>query len=736
MDKFIELITTLFDKLLADFIQAIGFDADTSKAVTAVVATMVVGLVTVCIKKMQERFKDSRTAKELVHFRYDYKDVKQKRDLYIPTQSQNISPNYEEEPGEGTKFIVKKEIIPFFIKTAFNEKKESNKFYLVLADSGMGKTTFMINLYLQYHSLFNLHQKYKMKLLPFADNEILTRIKDIKHDDACNTILLLDAFDEYKALLPPEIPDELTSDERFHKVLDVIVEHVKDFREVIITSRTQYFPSQEDQPYILKIPRFGREGFHELVKLYLSPFDKSQINHYLNKKYGILKIWNYKKKLVAASVVENSPKLMVRPMLLSYIDYLVDDSNREFKHTYDIYNTLIDKWIDREVIKRKHKFKDQDKFRRSLYDYSRHVALEIYSKRKENNLLTKEEALEICHNNNIELKNYEITGQSLLTRDALQNWKFAHKSILEFFIAKEAIQDMCFLMEVDFSGIDMALQFYREKAEYIYIKGGTFLMGSPDTEEGRNEECEVEHRVKVNDFYLAKHTVTLKQFEKFIEETDYQTDAEKGGGSRVWTGKNWQLKSAVNWRCDVKGNIQKDKQHPVIHVSWNDATEYCQWLNNKMNATYRLPTEAQWEYACRAGTKTPFSTGKNLTSKQANYDGKYPYKNNPKGKFVGKTTPVGSYLPNAWGIFDMHGNVWEWCQDWYDENYYETCKRKGIVENPSGPKTGSYRVLRGGGWHYGAQDCRSAYRSADRPDGRYDPFGFRLVFVPQSDGGS
>ncbi|MBW2739216.1 MAG: formylglycine-generating enzyme family protein [Deltaproteobacteria bacterium] len=422
---------------------------------------------------------------------------------------------------------------------------------------------------------------------------------------------------------------------------------------------------------------------------------------------------------------------MVRPMLLSYIDFLVE-SKQEFKNTYQIYETLVDKWIEREANKRKHKTSDREKFKKDLHKYSQLVAVKIYRQRTQTDMLClkKEVARKIVSQNNIELSDYEITGQSLLTRDAEGNWKFAHKSILEFLIAKEALGNFSFLKEIDFSGMDVALKFYREVAEYIFIAGNTFLMGSPDSEVDREKEDEAHHQVKVSDFYMAKYAVTIEQFETFIMESNYKTDADKGGGSSVWSGKEWKIKAGVNWRCDVKGQEQKDKQHPVIYVSWNDVTEYCNWLSKQSNVIFRLPTEAEWEYACRAGTTTPFNTGENLTTEQANYNGNYPYRNNPKGKYLQKTTPVGSYPPNGWGLYDMHGNVYEWCMDWYGEKYYDECKKKGVVENPAGPETGSDRVLRGGSWYGFGQYCRSAYRSCNSPDYRNRSIGFRLVFVP------
>jgi formylglycine-generating enzyme required for sulfatase activity len=717
---------------LVPLFEKLGMSKETSAALAGVIiAALVFGLYSL-YQYLVNHYKNSKAARDLAPY-FDYQKVKSSRELFIPTKFQNQSPTHEEEPEFSHKFVSKSPLIPFFMKTAFNEKKESEKFYLVLGDSGMGKTTFMINLYVQYTSFFNLGRKYKIRLFPFGDSRILEQIKKIKTEDVPNTILLLDAFDEDKKLILPAEPDGLSDDDRFRRRLDEIIEAVRDFREVVITSRSQYFPGQENQPYELKIPRFDDKGFHKLAKFYLSPFDGKEIRRYLNRKYGVLKFWNRKKKKIAATIVNSSPKLMVRPMLLSYIDYLFDEK-RVFKNTYQVYETLIDKWIERESKKRKHKTGGREKFKKDLHQYSRLVALEIYRQRKETDMLylEREAAIEVARQNNINLQDYEITGQSLLTRDAEGNWKFAHKSILEFLIAKEALENFDFVKAIDFSGMDMARQFYREiLPEFVYIKGGTFPMGSPESEVDRIKERETQHPVKVSDFYMAIHPVTVGQFEIFSMETNYKTDADKDGGSFLWTGRKWKKKAGVNWRCDVKGEEQLDNQHPVIHVSWNDASEYCQWLSKKSNTTFRLPTEAEWEYACRAGTSTPFHTGDNLTTDQANYDGNYPYRDNPKGKYLKRTTAIGSYPPNAWGLYDMHGNVWEWCNDWYSETYYEECKKQGTVENPTGPKTGSNRMLRGGSWFFNAQDCRSADRNSATPPGnRFNHIGFRLVFVP------
>ena len=173
------------------------------------------------------------------------------------------------------------------------------------------------------------------------------------------------------------------------------------------------------------------------------------------------------------------------------------------------------------------------------------------------------------------------------------------------------------------------------------------------------------YKVKLSGFYMSKYAVTVAEFRKFVEATAYQTDAEKGDGSFVWNGKTWEKKAGINWRYRVSGSVRPaaEDNHPVLHVSWNDAVAYCEWMTKQTGKTCRLPTEAEREYACRAGSITQFNTGKNLTTDQANYNGNYPYAHNPKGLYRSNTVLVNSFTPNAWGLYNMHGNVWEWCSD-------------------------------------------------------------------------
>lgn len=223
--------------------------------------------------------------------------------------------------------------------------------------------------------------------------------------------------------------------------------------------------------------------------------------------------------------------------------------------------------------------------------------------------------------------------------------------------------------------------------EWVDIPAGTFTMGSPKSEIER-EKNETQHQVTLNAFKMSKYEITFEQYDRFCEATGRKKPDDQGWG--------------------------RDNR-PVIKVSWEDAKTFAEWMG------CRLPTEAEWEYACRAGTTTPFYTGNNLTTEQANYNGNYPYYKNAKGNYYERTMKVGRFDPNPWGLCDMYGNVWEWCSDWLGEYPSEP------QTNPKGPSTGTVRVLRGGSWYGYAAYCRSAFRDSRDPTAQYDDFGFRIV---------
>ncbi|ARV58657.1 peptidase C14 [Nostocales cyanobacterium HT-58-2] len=227
---------------------------------------------------------------------------------------------------------------------------------------------------------------------------------------------------------------------------------------------------------------------------------------------------------------------------------------------------------------------------------------------------------------------------------------------------------------------DQQAKFFKEDLgnnvtlEMVSIPAGSFKMGSPQGEKERRENEGPQRTVNVPAFFMGRFEVTQEQYQQVM-------------------GKNPSYFK------------EKGAKRPVEKVSWNDAMDFCKKLSQKTGRTYRLPSEAEWEYACRAGTTTPFHFGETITTELANYDGNYTYASAPKGKYRQQTTEVGSFPPNAFGLYDMHGNVWEWCADTWHDSY-----EGAPVDGSAWIDNSEYRCLRGGSWYYFPSFCRSAYR--------------------------
>ncbi len=247
----------------------------------------------------------------------------------------------------------------------------------------------------------------------------------------------------------------------------------------------------------------------------------------------------------------------------------------------------------------------------------------------------------------------------------------------------------------------------RDYPEVVLIHGGTFQMGSPDAEFGADDDEPLKTVTLDEDFYIGKFEVTVAQFRAFAAATGYQTENEQQGDDH-------------NWKKPFS-NIDQEDDHPVLTISWHDANAYCDWLSEETGDEYRLPTESEWEYACRAGTTTAFNTGDTLTKQDATFSNfEAPAEGQPRWKAVALgTTAVGSYMPNAFGLFDMHGNAAEWCSDFYGDS----------VGQHSGER---YHVIRGGSWSMsGSAYCRSAHREG--MIGGNLMMGFRVVKEAKTD---
>jgi formylglycine-generating enzyme required for sulfatase activity len=265
------------------------------------------------------------------------------------------------------------------------------------------------------------------------------------------------------------------------------------------------------------------------------------------------------------------------------------------------------------------------------------------------------------------------------------------------------------------------------------IPAGRFMLGSPNQEKGRQQDESPLHEVRISTpFYMGASNVTRGQFAAFVKETGYKTDVEKGGDVVVWDGFDLKTVKGVPWN---KPGFDQTDEHPVLCVSYNDAVAFCKWLSDKTGRAVKLPTEAQWEYAARAGTSTLYIWGDNpdggkgwcngndLTAKKK-FSDKGEYFNWDDGYLY--TSPVAKFKPNAFGLYDTHGNAAVWCGDWYDKDYYAKSPRT----DPQGPAYGKTRVVRGGCWgHYPVHD-RSAYRLGLEPANGFNYVGFRVVVLP------
>ncbi|MCE5182757.1 MAG: formylglycine-generating enzyme family protein [Betaproteobacteria bacterium] len=293
--------------------------------------------------------------------------------------------------------------------------------------------------------------------------------------------------------------------------------------------------------------------------------------------------------------------------------------------------------------------------------------------------------------------------------------------------------------------------------KFVLVPSGEFMMGSEESAESfakaypqydrkrfleLGDEAPV-HKVRITrPFYLEQYEVTVGQFKQFLDASGYQPesvadgtggygyspdyDPQKSAHGDAFEGRNVKY----SWR---NPGFKQGLDHPVVNVTWNDAVALAKWLSEKEGKKYRLPTEAEWEYAARAGTRTRYHSGDDPRSllRVAKVFDADTAKNWPQWKAFALsghegfefTAPVGSFAPNALGLYDMHGNAWEWVSDWYDDDYYA----KSPPDDPQGPASGRLRVRRGGSWHTWPFYARSSYRNLNMPDTRYTLVGIRLV---------
>ncbi len=267
--------------------------------------------------------------------------------------------------------------------------------------------------------------------------------------------------------------------------------------------------------------------------------------------------------------------------------------------------------------------------------------------------------------------------------------------------------------------------------ELVVIPAGSFTMGSSADEQGLANAAGIaatltsrespQHSVSVRSFAVGRDAITVAEFAAFVRARSYQTEAERSDGCFTFTGTEWKKDKAFNW---LNPGFTQTDAHPVVCVSWNDAQAYTQWLRQTSGKPYRLLSEAEREYALRAGTQTAFWWGNSINTSQANYDGTgTPFNGSAKGEWRKATVPVTSFAPNPFGLYNVHGNVWEWVEDVFHDNY-NGAPSDGSAWTGGDP---ARRVLRGGSWYYYPGFLRSAFRSWYTPGNRDNVTGFRIA---------
>jgi formylglycine-generating enzyme required for sulfatase activity len=632
-------------------------------------------------------------------------------EYYVEPECQEFNPaDREEEDFLVSSTLIFKKIDKFFRAKKFD--KPGNNQMFVLSDAGMGKTSLLAILKMMHlTSFWPRDTKCVVKKL---GKKTIAEIIETK--DKMKTVLLLDSLDE-----DPTAYGKV--EERLLEILDA----TKSFHKVIITCRTQFFPKVEKDP--LERPGIIKIGGYVCPSKYLSLFDDEKVDMYLSKRFSRRFFFIKKKKKIveAKGLIKKMGSLRCRPMLLSFIDDLMESpSIQNNMSEYNIYKALVDSWLTREEAKTKKP--KQEELLRSCETLS----VEMHKKGLRDLTDSNLDILIAGISELKSVKNIDVKGRSLLNLNSSGSFRFSHYSIQEFLVVRYFVENPGIKVEKKLRTTDIIVQMlldsfvenketirnfdlqntilqcidlrvtelkevkriYKNEKGYLEVEfaeglvmvnvpAGEFTMGSND---GDSDE-KPEHKVYLDGYWIGKYEVTFEQYDKYCEETGREKPDDSGWGR----GKR-----------------------PVIKVSWEDATAYCEWLKKKTGLNFRLPTEAHWEKAARGTDGRVYPWGNEFDKNKCNSEESRLKKTSPVGKFPDGASP--------YGCFDMAGNVWEWCSDWYEKKYYE----KSPDKNPIGPNSGSKRVMRGGSWYDDAAGVRCAVRDRDTPDYRVSSLGLRL----------
>jgi formylglycine-generating enzyme required for sulfatase activity len=648
--------------------------------------------------------------------------------------------------------IKKNDVLPVLIPaiklidTFFRQKtlpKPGRNHLFILSDAGMGKTSLLTILKLMHlTSLWPWQTDCVFKKL---GEETISELKDLPNPQ--KIILLLDGLNE----------DSLAYGRVKNRLMDIL--HAsKYFYRVIITCRTQFFPDM-DKELLNRVNMFSIGEFTCHIK-YLSFFSDEKLTLYLNKRFpknfGILR---------QSVIIQQGQKaigklgsLRCRPVLMRYIDDLmrlplVDCENNE----YCIYDALVQKWIKNEWSLKNKQISENDIL--ELYSI---LATRLQTQKKHS--ISKMDLDQLLDNISTVKDIQDITSKdlSLLNRDSESCYSFDHYSVQEFLVAKLLLHgqqvyspkvpvpltDLIFRMiglsdqspkfpldisalnfrgmdlkrlnfsGMNFSGIDLENCIFEDtvfhRAQFIKakLKGSRIDVNAIDAADFKDADL-------TGAQFINKR---LGMVFVYIPPGKFMMGDEKTGNiHEVTLTKGFLMQTTPvtqsQWEKVMGNNPSGYKKNgsacPVENVSWKEVQAFIHKLNVMEKANYNLPTEAQWDYACRAGSKTKYHFG-DQESELKNYAW---FKSNSNKR----THPVAKLRPNAWGLYDMHGNVWEWCRDWYD-SYPDHS-----VTDPAGPDSGVHRVVRGGSWYVESNVCRTAYRDGGSPKDRATLIGFRLV---------
>lgn len=428
---------------------------ETSVYIKGITLPFLIGGIYKLTLNLFKKVSDKKDQKSLFPY-YNKSLIQDAKKNYIRTKCQNIDPANEINYKSSFAFSTREDLLNFYLKKVFKIEDNETQFYLILGDSGMGKTTFMLNLFSKYTSYkyFNFRKR-KIKLLPLGEG--LDTIYSVinKITVPAETILLLDGFDELPSMNGSNIMP------KFNELID----KTKQFRIVIITCRTHFFSSEKDEPYELKIKKYNTDGngFHIIKKMYISPFDDKDIKTYINRVYSP---FEFSKKNKAHQIVNNTNDLMVRPMLLSYIKEIVNCNDGSLSSTFDIYESLILSWLEREANKYESTLRNDFKLNLMYFTYA--IVDFIYENYESNGLfIPLEDAIRISNLFKINLNEIEIKSRSLLNRNSLGDYKFSHKSFFEFFIALLAFVEREYKFDVytikyDLRNFDFAKLFLQD----------------------------------------------------------------------------------------------------------------------------------------------------------------------------------------------------------------------------------------------------------------------------------